>query len=55
MTAEFTLPDGNPVRVNMANVDYIQPADDGALIVFMDGRELQVTDDYEDVVTKLEP
>jgi hypothetical protein len=40
MIAEFTLCDGNPVTINMEQVDYFQPCDDGTLIVFADGRQL---------------
>jgi len=38
MIAEFTLGDGNPVTINMDQIDYFQPSDDGTLVVFADGR-----------------
>ncbi|EZP65393.1 hypothetical protein BV96_04673 [Sphingomonas paucimobilis] len=37
MIAEFTLEDGNPVSINMDQVDYFQPCDDGTLVVLADG------------------
>lgn len=55
MIAEFTLDDGNPVSVNMKNVDYFQPADENTLIVFADGRELVVKESYDAVAEVLNP
>lgn len=55
MTAEFTLNDGNPVTINMDQVDYFQPSDDGTLIMFADGRELEVQEPYDAVAEVLNP
>jgi hypothetical protein len=52
---EFTLHDGNPVSINLSEVDYFQPADDGTYIAFKDGRSITVDEDYEDVRSALEP
>jgi len=53
--AEFTLADGNPVTVNLAQIDYFQPSDDETLIVFADGREITVTESYDAVAEVLNP
>lgn len=55
MIAEFNLLDGNPVTINMDQVDYFQPADDNTLIVFADGRLLTVLDSYDAVAELLNP
>lgn len=55
MIAEFNLLDGNPVTINMDQVDYFQPADDNTLIVFADGRSLTVIDSYDAVAELLNP
>lgn len=55
MIAEFTLNDGNPVSVNMDQVDYFQPSDDGTLIAFSDGRHLEVRESYDAVAEVLNP
>lgn len=55
MIAEFNLLDGNPVTINMDQIDYFQPADDNTLIVFADGRSLTVMDSYDAVAETLNP
>ena len=55
MITEFNLLDGNPVTINMDQVDYFQPADDNTLIVFADGRSLTVMDSYDAVAEILNP
>lgn len=50
---EFTLTDGNPVAVNPMLVDYAQPADDVTYIVFNDGRDLSVLEDYDTVAAAI--
>jgi hypothetical protein len=49
MIAEFTLCDGNPVTINMEQVDYFQPCDDGTIIVFADSRQLELEESYDAV------
>ncbi|NML88776.1 hypothetical protein HHL26_06805 [Sphingobium sp. TB-6] len=55
MIAEFTLNDGNPVSVNMAQVDYFQPSVEGTLIAFSGGRRLEVRESYDAVAEVLNP
>lgn len=55
MIAEFTLNDGNPVSINMEQVDYFQPSDDGTLVVFADGRQLELRESYDAVAEVLNP
>lgn len=55
MIAEFTLPDGNPVSINMGQIDYFQPADNHTIIVFSDGREITVDEPYDAVAEVLNP
>ncbi|WP_197053208.1 hypothetical protein [Sphingobium herbicidovorans] len=55
MIAEFTLNDGNPVSINMDQVDYVQPSDDGTLVVFADGRHLELQESYDAVAEVLNP
>jgi hypothetical protein len=55
MIAEFTLPDGNPVTVNLVNVDYFQPEEHGTFIAFIDGRNLCVQERYDAVAEVLNP
>ncbi len=55
MIAEFSLQDGNPVSINMDQIDYFQPSDDGTLVVFADGRQLELTDSYDAVAEVLNP
>lgn len=55
MIAEFNLLDGNPVSINMDQVDYFQPSDDGTLVVFSDGRTLELMDSYDFVAEVLNP
>lgn len=50
---EFTLTDGNPIAINLALVDYIQPADDLTFVAFNDGREISIIEDYADVAAAL--
>jgi len=49
MEATFTLPDGNPVTVNRQAIAYYQPADDGTLMVFIGGSNLQLTESFEEI------
>lgn len=55
MIAEFTLLDGNPVSINLDQIDYFQPADDNTMIVFADGRNLTVEDTYDAVAEVMNP
>lgn len=55
MIAEFNLLDGNPVSINMDQVDYFQPSDEGTLVVFSDGRTLELMDSYDFVAEVLNP
>jgi DNA-binding LytR/AlgR family response regulator len=55
MIAEFTLNDGNPVMINMDQIDYFQPSDDGTLVVFADGRQLELQESYDTVAEVLNP
>ena len=55
MIAEFSLLDGNPVTVNMDQIDYFQPSDENTLIVFADGRDITVTEPYDAVAEMLNP
>ncbi|ANI80303.1 hypothetical protein [Sphingobium sp. EP60837] len=55
MIAEFTLADGNPVTINMDQIDYFQPCDDGTLVVFADGRKLELQESYDTVAEVLNP
>lgn len=55
MIAEFTLNDGNPVSINMEQIDYFQPSDDGTLVVFADGRKLELQESYDTVAEVMNP
>lgn len=55
MIAEFTLNDGNPVSINLEQIDYFQPSDDGTLIVFADGRQLELQESYDAVAEVMNP
>ena len=55
MIAEFTLCDGNPVTINMDQIDYFQPCDDGTLVVFADGRQLELQESNDAVVVVVDP
>ncbi|UZW54079.1 hypothetical protein NUH86_11085 [Sphingobium sp. JS3065] len=55
MIAEFTLNDGNPVSVNLEQIDYFQPSDDGTLIVFADGRHIELMESYDAVAEVMNP
>jgi len=55
MVAEFTLLDGNPVTINLDQIDYFQPSDDGTFVVFADGRHLELLDSYDAVAEVLNP
>lgn len=55
MIAEFTFNDVNPVTINMDQVDYFQPSDDGTLMVFADGRQLKLQESYDAVAEVLNP
>lgn len=55
MIAEFSLLDGNPVTVNMDQIDYFQPSDEGTLVVFADGRTLELIDAYDAVAEVMNP
>lgn len=55
MIAEFSLLDGNPVTINMDQIDYFQPSDDGTLVVFADGRNLELLDSYDAVAEVVNP
>ena len=52
---EFTLTDGNPVTINMDQIDYFQPCDDGTLVVFADGQKLELQESYDAVAEVLNP
>jgi len=53
--AEFTLCDGNPVSINMDQIDYFQPCDDGTRAVFADSRKLELQESYDAVAEVLNP
>lgn len=55
MIAEFTLNDGNPVSINLEPIDYFQPSDDGTLVVFADGRQLELQESYDAVAEVMNP
>lgn len=55
MIAEFSLLDGNPVTINMDQMDYFQPSDEGTLVVFADGRTLELIDSYDVVAEVMNP
>ncbi|MCK0531791.1 hypothetical protein [Sphingobium agri] len=55
MIAEFTLNDGNPVSINLEQIDYFQPSDDGTLVVFADGRQLELQESYDAVAEVMNP
>ncbi|MFZ2996810.1 hypothetical protein [Sphingobium sp.] len=55
MIAEFSLLDGNPVTINMDQIDYFQPSDEGTLVVFSDGRTLELIDAYDAVAEVMNP
>ena len=55
MIAEFTLNDGNPVSINLEQIDYFQPSDDGTLVVFADGRQLELQESYVAVAEVMNP
>ena len=55
MVAEFSLTDGNPVTINLDQIDYFQPSDDGTLVVFSDGRTLELVDSYDAVAEVMNP
>lgn len=55
MIAEFTLHDGNPVSINLEQIDYFQPSDDGTLVVFADGRQLELQESYDVVAEVMNP
>lgn len=55
MIAEFTLCDGNPVAINLEQIDYFQPCHDGTLVVFADGRNLELVESYDAVAEVLNP
>ena len=55
MVAEFNLLDGNPVTINLYQIDYFQPSDDGTLVVFSDGRTLELVDSYDAVAEVMNP
>lgn len=53
--AEFTLNDGNPVSINLEQIDYFQTSDDGTLVVFADGRQLELQEGYDVVAEVMNP
>ena len=55
MVAEFSLLDGNPVTINLDQIDYFQPSDEGTLVLFADGRNLELQDSYDAVAEVLNP
>lgn len=55
MVAEFNLLDGNPVTINLDQIDYFQPSDEGTLVVFADGRNLELQDSYDAVAEVMNP
>lgn len=55
VVAEFTLADGNPITVNLQHVGSFQPADDGTLLIFVDGRHESVQESYDVVAETLNP
>lgn len=55
MVAEFSLLDGNPVTINLDQIDYFQPSDEGTLVVFTNGSNLELLDSYDAVAEVLNP
>lgn len=55
MIAEFTLHDDYRVTINMEQVDYFQPCDNGTLVAFSDGRKLELQESYDAVAEVLNP
>ena len=55
MIAEFTLNDGNPVSINMEQVDYFQPSNDGTLVAFSNGQKLEIRESYDAVAEVTNP
>jgi hypothetical protein len=55
MIAEFTLNDGDPVSINMEQVDYFQPCDNGTLVFFSDGQKIELQDSYDAVAEVMNP
>ena len=55
MIAEFNLLDGNPVTINMDQIDYFQPSDEGTLVVFANGKNLELMDSYDAVAEAMNP
>ncbi|MBV2149174.1 hypothetical protein KRZ98_12890 [Sphingobium sp. AS12] len=55
MIAEFNLLDGNPITVNMDQIDYFQHAGHNTLIVFSSGRDITVAETYDAVAEVLNP
>jgi DNA-binding LytR/AlgR family response regulator len=53
--AEFTLCDGNPVTINVDQIEYFQPSDDGTSVVFADGRTLELRESYDAVAEVMNP
>ncbi|KAA9010940.1 hypothetical protein [Sphingobium limneticum] len=55
MVAEFSLLDGNPVTINLDQIDYFQPSDEGTLVVFTNGSNMELLDSYDAVADVLNP
>lgn len=55
MIAEFTLSDGNPVSVNLDEVEYFKASGDGTMIVFADKVCVCVEESYDAVAEVLNP
>lgn len=53
--AEFTLCDGSPVTINLDQMDYFQANDNGTLVAFADGRQLELQESYDAVAEVVNP
>lgn len=53
--APLASDDIEPIAVNLDNVLYISPLDEGALFRMIDGKGIYVAEKYEDVMRNIKP
>lgn len=53
--APLASDDIEPIAVNLENVLYISPLDDGTLFRMIDGKGVYVAEKYEDVIKNITP
>lgn len=53
--APLASDDIEPISVNLDNVLYISPLDEGALFRMVDGKSIYVAEKYEDVIRNITP